>query len=89
MRVYAQWVFPSGDTFRIGYRQVWFDDVATDSLERVQAEFDAALREQSNKGIDPTRMRDIMRAAETEDAGGLRTTLCVVSLPCSKALHLR
>jgi Zn-dependent M16 (insulinase) family peptidase len=53
-------VFPSGDTFRIGYRQVWFDDVATDSLERVQAEFDAALKEQSNKGIDPTRMRDII-----------------------------
>ena len=22
-------VFLSGDTFRIGYRQVWFDDVAT------------------------------------------------------------
>ena len=29
-------------------------------LEKVQAEFDAALREQSNKGIDPTRMRDII-----------------------------
>ena len=63
--------FPSGDTFRVGYRQVWFDDVATDQLEKVQAEFDAALKEQSEKGIDPTRMQDII-ARQKEDARGLR-----------------
>jgi len=53
-------VFPSGDTFRVGYRQVWFDDVACESLEKVQGKFDAALKEQAARGVDANRMRDVI-----------------------------
>ena len=82
-------MFPSGDTFRIGYRQVWFDDVATDSLEKVQAEFDAALKEQSEKGIDARRMKDIIARQKRKTLAACEDDpQCVVSLACSQTLHL-
>ena len=54
-------VYPTGDSFRVGYRQVWFDDVAVESLEAVRGTFDAALEKEAAKGIDETRMSDIIQ----------------------------
>jgi len=52
-------VWPASDQFRVGYRQVWFEDVATSELGGIAAELDAALIDEASKGVDMARLRDV------------------------------
>ncbi|KAJ8604096.1 hypothetical protein CTAYLR_001749 [Chrysophaeum taylorii] len=52
-------VFPAADRFRVGYRQLWFDDVPSRRLNEIAAELDVAFPER----VDIDRMRDVVDRA--------------------------
>lgn len=68
-------VYPGSDRFRIGYRQLWFEDV--ERLNEIEAKFDASLP----KEVDVDRMRDVIERAKRRTTASTEDdpATCVVS----------
>ena len=64
-------VWPTSDRFKVGYRQVWFEDVDVAELDAIPGALDAALAEEAAKGVDLARLRDVVARSRRRSVSAL------------------
>ena len=64
-------VWPTSDRLRVGYRQLWFEDVAVEKLEEIDAKFIDVLKVIKDEDIDIGRMKDVVGRAKRRTRAAL------------------